>query len=407
MNVLSLFDGMSCGQIALDRLGIKVDNYFASEIDVHAMVVSKANYPNTIYLGDVRYIDLSKLPKIDLLLGGSPCQSFSFAGKRRGMSTKCEEKIETLERYLELKELGFEFLGQSYLFWEYVRVLKIVKPKNFLLENVMMVDKWRVIITRAVGANPIDINSSLVSAQNRRRLYWTNIGLEPQGLFGELYQTIKSPEDMGIMLRDILEENVDPKYTLSDKMVNYFKGNHKKMKEGNIGFTFTPTEGDKKSFCITTKEGSRMENNYIICHNTQQRNANRPSIKKDKNAGGSGHLSKSDGKSYTLDTQQSNAIEIVKGGDFRFDEGFRWRENGKSGTLNARGRSEGNDFSGQPLLKENSKIRRLTPVECERLQTVPDHYTDYASDTQRYKMLGNGWTINVISYIISHLKQNI
>ena len=120
MNVLSLFDGMSCGQIALERAGIKVDNYFASEIDKHAIQVTMHNYPNTIQLGDVRNIDLSKLPKIDLLIGGSPCQSFSFVGKREGMATECKQEITTLEQYLKLKSAGFQFKGQSYLFWEFV-----------------------------------------------------------------------------------------------------------------------------------------------------------------------------------------------------------------------------------------------------------------------------------------------
>ena len=175
MNVLSLFDGMSCGQQALERAGVKVDNYYASEIDKYAITVTMANYPNTKQLGSVVDVKGSDLPKIDLLLGGSPCQSFSFAGKRKGMSTKCETEILTLEHYLELKEEGYEFEGQSYLFWEYMRLLNEVKPKYFLLENVMMGKKWQSILTKAIGVEPIVINSSLVSAQNRKRLYWTNI----------------------------------------------------------------------------------------------------------------------------------------------------------------------------------------------------------------------------------------
>jgi DNA (cytosine-5)-methyltransferase 3A len=138
MNVLSLFDGCSCGQQALERANIKVNNYFASEIDKYAIKVTMANYPNTIQLGSVVDIKGADLPKIDLLIGGSPCQSFSFAGKRKGMSTKCNQEILTLEQYLELKEDGFQFEGQSYLFWEYVRILNEVKPKYFLLENVLV-----------------------------------------------------------------------------------------------------------------------------------------------------------------------------------------------------------------------------------------------------------------------------
>jgi DNA (cytosine-5)-methyltransferase 1 len=177
LRVLSLFDGMSCGQQALERIGVNVLEYYASEIDKHAIAVTMHNYPNTKQLGSVVDVDGYKLPKIDLLIGGSPCQSFSFAGKRKGMSTKCETEILTLEHYLELKSEGYEFEGQSYLFWEYMRLLNEVKPKYFLLENVMMGEKWEKILSKAIGVKPIEINSALVSAQNRRRLYWTNIGL--------------------------------------------------------------------------------------------------------------------------------------------------------------------------------------------------------------------------------------
>jgi DNA (cytosine-5)-methyltransferase 3A len=168
MNVLSLFDGMSCGQQALERSGLKVDNYFASEIDKHAIKVTMANYPDTKQLGSVVNVDGYSLPKIDILIGGSPCQSFSFAGKRKGMSTKDEQEILTLDHYLNLKSEGYEFEGQSYLFWEYMRLLNEVKPTYFLLENVMMGEKWEKVLSKAIGVKPININSALVSAQNRR-----------------------------------------------------------------------------------------------------------------------------------------------------------------------------------------------------------------------------------------------
>jgi DNA (cytosine-5)-methyltransferase 1 len=212
MNVLSLFDGMSCGQQALERNGIKVDNYFASEIDKYAITVTMANYPNTKQIGSVVDVDGYSLPKIDLLIGGSPCQSFSFAGKRKGMSTKDEQEILTLDHYLQLKNEGFEFEGQSYLFWEYMRLLNECKPKYFLLENVMMGEKWEKVLSKAIGVNGIHINSSLVSAQNRKRIYWTNIGLEPSGLFADLQSIIKQPKDKEILLKDILQKEVDAKY---------------------------------------------------------------------------------------------------------------------------------------------------------------------------------------------------
>ena len=193
-NVLSLFDGISCGQIALNRAGISYDNYYASEVDKHVIKATQHNYPNTIQLGSITEVSGSDLPKIDLLIGGSSCQNFSFAGNRVGMSTVDGVKITSLEQYLELKNNGFEFKGESYLFWEYVRLLNEVKPKYFLLENVVMKKEWEAIITEAMGVEPILINSSLVSAQNRRRLYWTNI------------PNVEQPEDRGIKLVDILED---------------------------------------------------------------------------------------------------------------------------------------------------------------------------------------------------------
>jgi len=193
-NVLSLFDGISCGQIALNKSGISYDNYYASEVDKHVIKATQHNYPNTIQLGSITEVKGSDLPKIDLLIGGSSCQNFSFAGNRVGMSTLDGVKITSLEQYLELKNNGFEFKGESYLFWEYIRLLNEVKPRYFLLENVVMKKEWEDVITEAMGVEPILINSSLVSAQNRRRLYWTNI------------PNIEQPEDRGIKLVDILED---------------------------------------------------------------------------------------------------------------------------------------------------------------------------------------------------------
>jgi DNA (cytosine-5)-methyltransferase 3A len=438
MNVLSLFDGMSCGQQALERIGIKVDNYFASEIDKYAIQVTMANYPNTKQLGSVINVNGYDLPKIDLLIGGSPCQSFSFAGKRKGMSTKDEQEILTLEHYLQLKSEGYEFEGQSYLFWEYMRLLNEVKPKYFLLENVMMGEKWEKVLSKAIGVNPIEINSALVSAQNRRRLYWTNIGMQPMGLFGDLESIIEQPKDKGILLKDILQSQVDDKYFLSEKMVKGFlEHNRRHIEEKNqTGFNWKPTEGNKKAACLranaalcptdnsvivgqlgykkdfekSDKAQCLLQRDYkgmsnhginVVVHNTQKRDENRPSIQKNKNAGGSGHLSRNDGKTYCLDTQNSNAVEII-GGDFNFDGNFRERENGKSETLRARARE---DESCSQLASINSRIRRLTPIECERLQTVADNYTNHVSDSQRYKMLGNGWTVEVIAHIFNYLKQ--
>lgn len=391
MNVLSLFDGMSCGQQALERLGIKVDNYFASEIDKYAIQVTMANYPNTVQLGSVTQVDGRVLPKIDLLIGGSPCQSFSFAGKRKGMSTKDEQEILTLEHYLQLKSEGFEFEGQSYLFWEYMRLLNEVREQNpnvlFLLENVMMCEKWEKILSKAIGVNPVMINSSLVSAQNRQRLYWTNIGMVPGGLFGHLESIIEQPKDKGILLKDVLEDEVDQKYFLSESAIKSIIKNEKNLQKSNINPIKSNSLQSPGHACGVYKGAS-----YIV-HNTMPRSSK-------TGKGDTGPLSRNDGKTYYLDTGTTNAIEIL-GGDFRYDEGFRWRENGKSGTL-CLGSKTG--VSGNALAKINNNIRKLTPTECERLQTVKDGYTNYVSDSQRYKMLGNGWTVDVIAHIFSYIK---
>ena len=409
MNVLSLFDGMSCGQQALERTGIKVDNYFASEIDKYAIQVTMANYPNTTQLGSVVDVDGYSLPKIDILIGGSPCQSFSFAGKRKGMSTKDEQEILTLDHYLRLKSEGYEFEGQSYLFWEYMRLLNEVKPTYFLLENVMMGEKWEKVLSKAIGVNAIEINSALVSAQNRRRLYWTNIGMKASGFFGDLESIIEQPKDRKILLKDILQDNPNAKVYLSDKMINYIN------KTGTKNFYYKPefanlegkskpitmvhdkragttnyiveSQVDEKYFLsdkalkllgnkiinksISNKKSMTIDGSYykgvgircgdcrqIVVHNTMPRSG-------DPKKGGTGPLSRTDGKTYCLDTGNTNAVEIIPA----------------------------------------SRIRRLTPIECERLQTVKDNYTNHVSDSQRYKMLGNGWTVEVITHIFKYIKQ--
>lgn len=395
LNVLSLFDGMSCGQQALKRAGFEVENYFASEIDKYAIQVTMANFPNTIQLGSVVNVDGYSLPKIDILIGGSPCQSFSFAGKRKGMATKDEQEILTLEHYLQLKAEGFEFEGQSYLFWEYMRLLNEVKPKYFLLENVMMGEKWEKVLSKAIGVKPIMINSSLVSAQNRQRLYWTNIGLEPSGLFGDLESIIQQPKDKGILLKDVLESDVDKKYFLSEvatKRIESYSNYNRSI------------DNSSKSLCLAAVYFKQGRDNQLIVHNTMPRSST-------TGKGGSGPLSRTDGKTYCLDTGTTNAIEIIKGARMvgrdpenpksrkpcnNTEQMIEERFDNKAGTLTTAQKDS--------LLSVNKIIRKLTPIECERLQTVDDNYTNHVSDSQRYKMLGNGWTVDVIVHILNYMK---
>jgi DNA (cytosine-5)-methyltransferase 3A len=472
INVLSLFDGMSCGQQALERVGIKVNNYFASEIDKYAIQVTQKNFPNTIQLGSVLDVDGYKLPKIDLLMGGSPCQSFSFAGKRKGMSTKCETEILTLEHYLQLKAEGYEFEGQSYLFWEFMRLLNEVKPKYFLLENVEMGEKWEKVLSKAIGVNGIHINSALVSAQNRKRIFWTNIGMQPMGLFGYPESIIQQPKDKGILLKDILESEVDEKYFLSEKAINkYLKSTanenmlttDNKDKSGCLiaGYYKTPFDGtyvrDKqftgldlnaKSRTIRNGGSATATNKHnwdLIVHNTMPRSST-------TGKGGTGHLSRSDGKTYCLDTGNTNAVEIVAMRGRTENKGQDWHNSNHIQKLESRNDGKTNSITGvakdnlvrqvkqisnnnksnggtQPYQQDRiydingispalqaqlpkgstmintSRIRRLTPIECERLQTVADNYTAHVSDSQRYRMLGNGWTIDVICHILSYIKQ--
>lgn len=321
MNVLSLFDGMSCGQIALDKLGIPVKNYFAAEIDKYAIKVAQDNYPDMVHLGDVQNIKTSGTHlmdefdcghKIDLLIGGSPCQGFSFAGK----------------------QLNFDD-PRSQLFFEYVRLLKELKPKYFLMENVKMKKESMAIITEYLGVEPIEINSNLVSAQNRKRLYWTNIPVE--GL----------PFDKGIMLKDILEpvEQIDDAYYYSDKSIAYMeRGNDKWQQAGaRRADRYTQTPDTKKAFTITANFHKGVPYNYF-------------------------------------DDVRDKSKCVRSGGRGSYDR-HEWDS------------------------VDTHHIRKLTVTECERLQTVPDGYTCGVSNTQRYKMLGNGWTVDVVKHIFEGLKE--
>lgn len=458
--VFSLFDGMSCGQTALKELGIIPETYYASEIDKHAIGETQLNFPNTIQLGSVTTVYVANLKHIDLLIGGSPCQSFSFAGKRKGMSTKSDVEIYTLEKYLELKEQGFEFEGQSYLFWEYMRILTDIRKYNpnvkFLLENVEMGNKWERVLSEAIGIYGVHINSALVSAQNRKRIYWTNIRTKQVGLFGELYADIPQPKDEGILLRDVLERDVPEKYYLSSKMMNWLDKHDKKSKENGNGFKLNLKNGDDKGGCISSGAFKQNLSADYVCVAMRGRNPDNPSdrttgsptvqrlepnlsgktncltsVQKDnlvlqinpsKESGGvqpyqQNRVYDPNGISPCLNTD-SRPHAIVEINERQKDNlvllgnltGEKWDKthdqntrvysaNGKMQTLQTMG--GGNQH---PKTIQHSRIRRLTPTEVARLQTIPDWYIWACSDTQIYRMCGNGWTIKVIMHIFSFLK---
>lgn len=386
MNVLSLFDGMSCGRITLSELGIPVEKYYASEVDKFAIKATMQNFPDTIQLGDVRELEVSRLDKIDLIIGGSPCTNLSMSGKRKGLSTKEGMEVLDLQTYLELKENGFEFEGQSYLFWEYIRIYHELiergdNPK-FFLENVEMGKKWESVFNETMGRKGIHINSALVSAQNRRRIYWTDI-----------HDDIPQPEDRGILLKDILEEDVDEKYFLSRKMIDWLNI-HKKKRNVEIRLL----DGDDKSHCLTVsgQVKGNLSTDYICVAMrgreasclTPKRTEYGKQIRKEHEAGLVKEQRKNiqqleprtDSKTNYLTTVQKDNLIIVS----------------EKETSN----NSYNQIGG------GARIRRLTPTECARLQTIPEWYIwDGISDTQRYKMLGNGWNVETIKHIFKYLKK--
>ena len=374
MNVLSLFDGMSCGRIALERCGFKVDNYFASEIDKFAIKVAKANYPDTVHLGDVTtvgtkhgrlfYEDENGVgcgADIDILIGGSPCQGFSFAGK----------------------QLNFDD-PRSKLFFEYVRLLRELKPKYFLLENVNMKQEYQDIISSLLGVEPIRINSNLVSAQNRDRLYWTNISV------------LNPPRNRNIMLKDILEDG----WTDRDKShcidANYFKG-------GNLKSYFQKNRRQLVFDMELDGTGLILAGHADLKGHDYNRRVYDP-----------------EGKAPSLCAASGGNLEpkvLLRGARIvrrRLDENGKRKDNDKSIPLKSRVEVREDEKSNclSTIYKDSIvadidqlQWRKLTPIECERLQTVPEGYTDHVSNTQRYKMLGNGWTVDVICHILEGMRR--
>ena len=342
--VLSLFDGMSCGQIALRDMGVPINRYYASEIDKHAIKQTQLNFPDTIQLGDVerwREWDID-WGGVDLLLAGSPCQGFSLAGKMLGHEDP-----------------------RSRLFWVFVDILKHVMRCNpkalWLLENVRMKAEHEALINDALGLQPVVINSALVSAQNRVRLYWTNIRTEHIGLFGELHTAIPQPLDRGISVRDIIDEHVDDRYYLSDDALEWMQAHALKRGKAKVAIV----NDMDKSLCLTVSNATKyhLDANFV-----------RVQVSSYKTLG-----IHQRGRGYVQSKVHTS----------------------KSPTLTSHSWQENNKLCS--LIGGIEKLRRLTPAECARLQTIPEWYKWECSDTQAYKMLGNGWTVEVIKHILSFL----
>lgn len=406
-NVLSLFNGMSCGYIALSELGFEINKYYVSEVDKHANKIAELIYPDSIFLGDVRKIDVAQLETIDIVLAGFPCTDLSFAGKKSGLICEgLDEYMELRNEYLKTNDEDLYFhngkFQQSILFYEFLRIWNEVKKINpaalFLVENVKMKQTEELKISKLLGMHPISINAKLVSAQSRDRLFWTNIANKPFGMFGDIYIDIPQPKDKGIFLKDILEDQVDEKYFLSEKIVQGFLKHKERHKEKGTGFGFKPKKGNDKGNCLRANGAICPTDNLIITHNLQPRSG--------KGKGGKGHLSKMDQKSYCLDTGNSQGLEIIGYINDNTSQGNRvYNPNGKSSTLVGNAGARGGKTG---LYQIKSNIRRLTPREAGRLQSVPEPILDLmlnsgVSDTQLYRLFGNGWCIEVIKHIFSYI----
>ncbi len=436
MNVLSLFDGISCGRVALERCGFTINKYYASEIDKYAITVAANNYLDTIHIGDVTKVRAEDLDPIDLLIGGSPCQGFSFAGK----------------------QLNFED-PRSKLFFEFVRLVKECKPKYFFLENVVMKKEHQDVISSYLGVEPIMLNSALVSAQSRKRLYWTNIpGYTP-------------PEDKGILLKDIVHEHCltdrDKSHAIIGSIGRTTTREYFQKSQGQMVAQFNVNPSGKgmngnvyhveklKSNCLTTNKGEGQKIAHTLAEYIVPFDKTLQILDKEVARGKVGYFRKDSqanrvyyihdkavtlcgdadeysnvfrDKSQTLlaTMYKENPKSMVKRNktgylvfeptgiadeslDYLFgcitpdrvekrQNGQRFNDGTKFYTLTAQDR--------HGILIEGY-IRKLTPIECERLQTLPDNYTAGVSNSQRYKMLGNGWTVDAVCEFFKHIPKDL
>lgn len=377
IKVLSLFDGISVAQQALKELGYDVE-YYASEIDKYAIQITQKNHPNTTQIGDVKFISPTSMVsnlwngQVDLLIGGSPCQDLSIAKKnRQGLDG-----------------------ARSGLFWEYVRILKEVKPKYFVLENVNSMPKEaKAIITEALGVEPIMINASPVSAQNRKRLFWVGQRVDYAGTtYKQLIVT--QPEDRGILLKDILEKEVSEVYNVDVSKNKRIKG----FTENERGLRFH--RGDKSKTGIS--ELGRIVNENSKTDTLSTNHA--PTIRLGHlNSGGQGdRIYSPEGKSVGLSALGGG--RGAKTGLYAVPVALRNRGQGKKPEYN--GTDKANSMTTvqtDSMVQENSIIRKLTPIECERLQSLPDNYTEGISNSQRYKCLGNAFNKEVVKHILKNI----
>ena len=397
MKVLSLFDGMSCGQIALRELGVPIDRYYASEIDKHAIAQTQLNFPDTIHLGDVeKWREWNiEWEEIDLLLAGSPCQGFSLAGKMLGHDDP-----------------------RSRLYWVFIDILHHVQKLNpnvkYLLENVRMRPADEVRINESLGIRPVVINSALVSAQNRVRLYWSNIQTKSEGIWGELITDIPQPTDRGIYIGDILDDEVDEKYYMRNLSLN--EEALESIATTQEGKTSSVVKLDKKlkpkaqqdkASCLTAggHSGGNHSDMDILYIGIFQRGRGylKSRVITDKSPTLTSNSWSFNNMACAMRGRGDNDGLLITPGTWRTHkdgQGFRPTAGGKAPCIPARAR---NDGSGQPVAKVGCMLRRLTPTECSRLQTIPDWYKWGCSDSQAYKMLGNGWTVEVIKHILSHI----
>lgn len=360
MNVLSLFDGISCAMIALERANIKVTKYYASEIDKNAIKCSEANYPNIIRLGDITNINGKNLDKIDLLLGGSPCQSFSNAGDRTG------------------------FNGKSILFYQYVRLLRETNPKYFLLENVKMKKEWADIISKELGVEPIEINSSLVSAQARKRLYWTNIPLANLNI-----------QDKKLVIADVLGIIT---YKKEDKILMSKSEFDVKVRKHYINKTVLAyaLKSAKRTSGLTNQQIASKLNKPVTLVEHWFRTDQSCAIPSDDIWFELKKL-----LNFCIDTFDKQIMEFeVKKATFDMSKRV-YHINGKHPTLTTLtgGHQRATITDGQDMFY-------LTPQHAEKLQTLPSNYTSMLTRNQRFKVIGNGWTVDIIAEILKQIPQS-